>query len=391
MQPSADALYGVYVHIPFCRMLCTYCDFVKYKGLDAWYDRYVAAVLSEAGRWQGDLPPGPPASLFLGGGTPSALGPERLRRLIEGLCSRLLIAADAEVCVELNPEDVDERLVQTLLEAGCNRLSLGIQAFDDALLRRLGRLHSGAQAEQAVRTLLASGVASVSADLMCGLPGQSADGWRADLARAIELGLPHLSCYALTLEPATPLARQVRRGRLSVPDDDAAAAMYDDACVTLRDAGYRHYEVSNWALPGHESLHNQLYWQGRDYLGLGAGAVGCVAGRRWWNERQVERYCARIEAGDRAIQDEERLSTAERARELVLLSLRTSDGLDLARFAAEAGYALEGATASVMERLREAGMLRIEDGRLSVPECRWAVLHGIVTEIIAGMPGDGEC
>jgi len=394
-EPATNSLlwtsdpWGVYVHVPFCRMLCTYCDFVKYRGLDEWYDQYVAAVLGEAEHWRSQCPPGQPVSLYLGGGTPSALGGERLAQLAGGLDERLGLGEAAERCLEVNPEDVDAALAAALLQAGFTRVSVGIQTFDNALLRKLGRLHTGDDAARAVRLLLDAGLPSVSGDLIYGLPRQSLDDWRATLERALTLGLHHLSCYALTIEPATPLGRQAARRRVTIPDDDTAADMYDFACARLRDAGYLHYEVSNWAPPGHQSRHNNLYWQGHDYLGLGAGAVGCIAGRRWWNERRVERYCERINSQGGAIADHEQLDAVTRARELLLLTLRTAEGLDLDRFATETGVALEERAAPFLDEWQRQGLIQLEGRRLRVPERRWGVLHSIVSELLVVLPERG--
>lgn len=378
--------FGVYVHIPFCRMLCTYCDFVKYRGMEAWFDRYTDAVLREAEGWAEQTAGGRAVSLFLGGGTPSTLGLGRLRALRERLSQAFHMATDAEFCLEANPEDVTAEFTNGLAAAGYRRVSVGIQTFDDALLHRLGRLHTGEQAEQAIRSLQAAGIPSVSADLIFGLPGQSLAAWQTTLERALELGLHHLSCYALTIEPSTPLGRQVTGKRVTVPDDDAAADMYDLACARLAAAGYRHYEVSNWARPGHEARHNQGYWRGDDYVGLGAGAVGCIGGRRWRNAAGVDRYCASVGASGFAITEEETLSSAERLTELVLLALRTVEGLDLQRFAQQTGRALLERPGEGLRRALADGFVSVAGARLRVPEQRWGVLHSITAQILADLP-----
>ncbi|HEV7213950.1 MAG TPA: coproporphyrinogen-III oxidase family protein, partial [Chloroflexota bacterium] len=269
--------------------------------------------------------------------------------------------------------------------AGFTRVSVGLQTFDDGLLRRLGRLHSAAEGQAAIRRLLASGVGSVSGDLIFGLPGQSLAHWQHTLELAIDLGLHHLSCYALTVEPATPLGRQVGRRRLSVPQDDAAADMYDHASARLAAAGYQHYEVSNWSLPGHESRHNSLYWHGNDYIGLGAGAVGCLAGRRWWNQRRIQEYCGAVEAGASAMAEEERLTAVQRAEELVLLGLRTQMGLSTAHFRRAFGVPLEQALGSALADALSDGLVTLNGGVLRVPELRWGVLHSIVARLLTGL------
>jgi oxygen-independent coproporphyrinogen III oxidase len=384
MIPTSEP-YGVYVHVPFCRMLCTYCDFVKYRGLEAWYTRYMGALLREAETWRGKLADRRGISLFFGGGTPSVLGPSALGTLRERMVEIFGLDQHAEYCLEANPEDVDSAFAGGVADAGFTRVSVGLQTFDDALLRRLGRLHSGEQAEMAVRRLLAAGLPSVSGDLIYGLPGQSAASWQATLDRALALRVPHLSCYGLTVEPATPLGRQVARRRITVPDDDAAADMYETTCGRLAAAGYRHYEVSNWSLPGHESRHNGLYWQGNDYIGLGAGAVGYLERKRWWNRRQVAAYCTAMEGGDPASTEVEVLTPAQRAEELLLLALRTEAGLDLAHFRREVGVELTVIADAALADAQEAGLVVRDAGRLRVPQSRWGVLHSVVARLLAGM------
>lgn len=381
----AESDYGVYVHVPFCRMLCTYCDFVKYRGLDHWYSRYADALEREAATWQHQLPDRRGVSLFFGGGTPSVLGLQALQRLRQQLAGAFGLDTHAEYCLEANPEDISEKFAGGVAEAGLTRLSVGLQTFDDALLRRLGRLHSGKEGEAAIRRLLVSGVDSVSGDLIFGLPGQSLAHWQDTLEQAIDLRLHHLSCYALTVEPATPLGRQVGRRRITLPQDDAAADMYDYAAARLAAAGYDHYEVSNWSLPGHASRHNSLYWHGNDYIGLGAGAVGCLASRRWWNQRRVETYCAAVEAGAGATAEEELLTPVQRAEELLLLGLRTSNGLNQARFHHALGLSLEQALGSSLNDAVRDRLVTFDAGVLRVPEQRWGVLHSIVSRLLAGL------
>lgn len=380
---------GAYVHIPFCRMLCTYCDFVKYRGLESIYDRYLADLQREAEHSRAHRLAGSGcATLFFGGGTPSALGVERLVAIQHRLRAILDVPASGELCAELNPEDVDESVAEGLWDGGFNRLSLGIQTFDDAILRRLGRLHTGATAEAAARSLRRSGRGTVSADLMYGLPAQTLSQWGDTVKRALGLGLQHLSCYALTLETGTPLGRQVKRGRVRVADDDTAADMYDEVMRLLSDAGYRHYEVSNWALPGHESQHNLIYWRSQAYLGLGAGAVGCIGGTRWQNERRVERYCDQVEATGLAVASSETLTMRERLNELILLALRTAEGLDLGRVAQQCGEQSRIAMQPLLTEWTERGVIQtMENGsRVRVAERYWGILHSIVSELLAVLP-----
>ncbi|HEY8742485.1 MAG TPA: radical SAM family heme chaperone HemW [Chloroflexota bacterium] len=380
-----DSDFGIYVHVPFCRMLCTYCDFVKYRGMEDWYTRYAAALLREGRTWQDQMRGRRGVSLFFGGGTPSVLGITALRTLRDQLAAVFELDVGAEYCLETNPEDVDATFAAGLSEAGFSRVSVGLQAFDDALLRRLGRLHTGSQGQTAVRLLIGAGINSISGDLIFGLPGQSLAAWCDTLERAIDLGLHHLSCYALTVEPATPLGRQVGRRRLTLPNDDAAADMYDHAIERLASAGYRHYEVSNWSRPGHFSRHNSLYWHGNDYVGLGAGAVGYRTPRRWWNQRRVEGYCAAVEAGGSAVAEEELLTLIQRAEELLLLGLRTDTGLPLDQFHRAIGIPLAQLAGAALEEALADALVILDGNCLRVPEQRWGVLHSVVARLLAGM------
>ncbi|MCL4545293.1 MAG: radical SAM family heme chaperone HemW [Chloroflexi bacterium] len=375
-----DEPFGVYVHVPFCRMLCTYCDFVKYKGLESLFHRYVKAVATEAHSWK-NAPPA--ASLFLGGGTPSALDSVLLRQLIESLHSEFSFTDGAEVSVELNPEDVTDHLISGLQSAGVSRVSLGVQTFDDQLLRRVGRLHTSARATAAISGLRDAGSFSVSTDLIYGLPQQTPEGWRDSLCRAVDLGVDHLSCYALTLEHGTPLARHVASGRIHVPDDDTVAEEYSFACQELTRRGFIHYEVSNWARPGAQSVHNSLYWRGANYVGLGAGAVGYVRGMRWRNQPIALRYCQEVEANGASRCEIELLTARERAHELLLLPLRTDAGLQIPEFQRSTGVNIFEQCASSIEMLQHLGFISVDGPALRVPERHWLVLHSITAQLIA--------
>jgi oxygen-independent coproporphyrinogen-3 oxidase len=374
-------------------MLCTYCDFVKYKGLDRLYDRFLACLRQEATaqreRW---LEGAACTTLFFGGGTPSALGAEPLAALQQDLRAALGVPVGSDVCAELNPEDVDERFAAAMWASGFTRASLGIQCFDDAMLRRLGRLHSGEQAKRAVRTLRQGPVGSVSADLIYGLPGQSLDHWRSTLLQAIDLDVDHLSCYALTLEGGTPLERQVRAGRVHVASDDGSADMYDLTVELLEAAGFHHYEVSNWAKPGQESRHNLGYWRGHDYLGIGAGAVSCVAGMRRHNHRQVERYCHQVETTGTGVAEVEPLTARQQVSERLLLGLRTAEGLDLAELTARWDFDLQALAHPVLSDFlaRKVLLFHPTTGNLCVAGRYWGTLHSVVSALLAALPDEAN-
>jgi putative oxygen-independent coproporphyrinogen III oxidase len=313
---------GLYVHVPFCLTRCGYCDFNTYAGLDHLAGRYAAALASEAGLASPDWAGANFVSIFLGGGTPTMLPPETIDAMLRSLRRRFEVDAHAEVTSEANPDTVDEQYLAALLRSGVTRLSLGLQSFDPRVLEGLERIHSPESARRAFAAARAAGFANVNLDLIYGADGESLGSWERTLRDAVAMEPEHLSCYALTIEPATSLGRKVEAGLVPAPDPDLQADMYDVACEVLGGAGYRHYEVSNWAKPGFECVHNLGYWDGRPYLGLGAGAHSYSDGRRWWNVRPPQQYLAEVEARRLPIGGEEHLTEDERRTERLFLGLR---------------------------------------------------------------------
>jgi oxygen-independent coproporphyrinogen-3 oxidase len=302
--------YGLYLHIPFCRRRCAYCDFFSTDGRGRRIPAYIRALVREieaigsaAGRPEA-------ATVYFGGGTPSLLRPEQAGRILDAIRASFRLAADAEITIEANPGTLDVRRSGGFLTAGFNRLSLGVQSLDDGELRMLERIHTADEAERTFAAARRAGWANISLDLIFGLPGQRAETWERTLDRALALAPEHFSLYALTLERGTRLARAVRRGALPAPDDDEAAGMYERAGIKLAARGYRHYEISNWAgdsaagagarparFPRFACRHNLRYWLNRPYLGFGAGAHGWAAGRRYANVCHLEKYLERMRAG----------------------------------------------------------------------------------------------
>jgi oxygen-independent coproporphyrinogen-3 oxidase len=246
------------------------------------------------------------------------------------LRSRFDVAREAEITIEANPDTVDERKLAALLEAGFTRLSMGAQSFDEGVLLSLERVHSPASVRRAFAAARAAGHSNVNLDLIYGTEGESLESWRHTLGETIALGPEHVSAYALTIEPATPLGREVATGSRLAPDPDRQADMFELACELLGSAGYRHYEISNWAKPEFECVHNLGYWEGRPYLGLGAGAHSFRGDRRWWNVRPPIQYLAEVGAGRAPIGGDERLDAAQRRLERISLGLRTSEGVSAA-------------------------------------------------------------
>ncbi|MEM8962566.1 MAG: radical SAM family heme chaperone HemW, partial [Acidobacteriota bacterium] len=301
-----------------------------------------------------------------GGGTPSLLEEAALGSLLDSLRRRLPIAADAQLFFEANPEDIDHDALRAWRRLGVSYLSLGVQSFDDDALAFLGRRHDGEQARTAARDACRAGFDTVSIDLIYALPKQSEAAWRRQLDLAIELGSGHLSCYQLTIEPATPFGKQFDRGELTPPPQTHQADLFHLTHTHLDAAGYRGYEVSNFARSdAHRSRHNQKYWTGRAYLGIGPSAHSFDGhNTRWWNDRHLERWRRRLLAGERPIAGEEELDERERAVERLILGFRTRDGIDLAVFRDHTGIDLTTTDAEVIDEAIGAGHLELVQGRL---------------------------
>lgn len=352
--------WGLYVHLPFCRQKCFYCDFPSYAGQEGRMAVYVEALLGELAREGAPLRAawGPPRTVYLGGGTPTALPPALMERLLAGLREFLAAAPDAlEFTCECNPGTVDAAYLSLLRAGGVNRLSLGVQTFDDALLRRIGRIHTAAQARAAVRQARAAGFRNLSLDLMYGLPGQTLAGLEMSVRQALALAPQHISIYGLQVEEGTAFARAQAAGRLALPSDEESEAMYDYMTTALPVAGYARYEISNFARPGFESRHNLGYWQDVPYLGVGAAAHSYLDGQRYENPRGIEEYLAALRESGRARREEEPLTRATSMEEFAFLALRTARGIDRARFAARFGCELASVYADAIARMRARGFL----------------------------------
>jgi len=358
---------GVYVHVPFCLTRCGYCDFNAYAGLDSLAPRYVRALLDEvelaAPAWSGDEV----VSVFFGGGTPTTLDVADLRGVLERVRDGFAVTPDAEVTIEANPDTVDELKLSALLASGFDRLSMGAQSFDRSVLASLERVHSPDAVRRAFAGARAAGYENVNLDLIYGADGEGLDSWERTLQEAIALAPEHVSAYALTIERATPLGRKVQAGVVPAPDPDLQADMFAAACDLLRSAGYRHYEVSNWAKPGYECRHNLGYWERRPYAGLGAGAHSFDGDRRWWNARPPEEYLRHVEAGDLPIGGEERLEPADVYLEEIFLRLRILEGIPSSWV--EPGVALP---------FLESGLLREDEGALVPTERGMLLLNELV-------------
>lgn len=373
---------SVYVHFPWCLQKCPYCDFASatIRRPDVPHVAYADAVLRELELRADKLGQAPLRSVFFGGGTPSLWDPRELGRVLRAIRSAFdSHDAELEVTVECNPSSLDAARAAGLREAGVNRLSVGVQSLDAQRLRFLGRLHDGPGALAALRAALAE-VPRVSGDLMFGMPNQAPDDFLAELSQLLELGLRHVSVYALTIEPQTQFGELHRKGKLQLAKEDAYADTFLAVEALLAKHGFEHYEVSNYAQPGESSQHNQHYWRGGEYLGLGCAAVGCVNGRRTRNRTQPAAYEAATDLVTLE-QESEELSPETLVREALMLGLRTSEGVDLRALEMRTGLDPRKGRERELEKGLAAGRLTLEGDRLRVPHAHWLQLDGIVTDL----------
>ncbi len=383
---AAPSAVGLYLHLPFCLRKCAYCDFASLALDDAGgmpaARRYLEALFIEIDRraMSDEFYGAWVRTVYFGGGTPTILPPDWIGELLTRLRHRFPFEAHAEITIEANPGTVDDAKIAALLAAGINRLSLGVQSFSDEVLCTLGRVHSAAEARDAVSAARAAGCTNLSLDLMFGIPEQTMDQWRDTLRQALDARPEHISLYALSVEPGTPLSRSISAGDLPPPDDDLAADMYEAARETLARAGYEHYEISNFARPGSQCRHNRIYWADEEYLGLGASAHSFCGGIRWNNSADAEVYVQWIERGRLPVVRAEALSALDRAREMLMLGLRRAEGLSWAEVAERCEVSAEEAFASETGRLCREGLLVIENGLLRIPPARWLLSNEVLSQ-----------
>jgi oxygen-independent coproporphyrinogen-3 oxidase len=368
---------GIYIHIPFCRSRCSYCDFATgaYEGQLA--ERYVCALTKEIAAFE-HVPVAadaaaplqrearrPPTldvdTIYFGGGTPSLLTPAQVERILRAVRERFRVAAGAEVTLEMNPGTVTKETVAQFRAAGINRASFGLQTFDDEQLRRLGRTHTAADARRTLAILREAGFDNVSFDLIAGLPGQTLREWAQNMNEALALRPAHLSLYLLEVHSGTPLAAQLREGRWPQPDADVAAEMYQLLVERTRAAGYEHYEISNFCLTGREARHNLKYWTNAPYYGFGSSAHSYDGERtRWSNERDAARYCELLETPEAsAVVETNELSERDAGAEALFLGLRLMRGVDLEAHQLQFGTDVRREYADDLSRFREANLIEI--------------------------------
>lgn len=351
---------AAYLHVPFCRHRCGYCNFTLIAGRDDLIERYLQALARELARLE---MPRPVDTLFIGGGTPTHLDPSQLARLFEIAREWFPLAAGGEFSIEANPSDITPEPIAVARDYGVTRVSLGAQAFSGEKLRLLERDHSPEQVRRAVE-LAREAVRSVSLDLIFGTPGETVSAWQADLRSALDLGPDHLSTYGLTFERGTQFYNRLRRDELAEIDDETWRAMYGLAIDTLTSEGFEHYEVSNFARPDYRCRHNEVYWAGEEYYAAGPGAARYVGGRREVNHRSTTTWMQRIERGASPVADSETLGDEDRARERLVLGLRRIEGVEAAGFARATGYEVEQLGGDALARHLELRTLERAGGRL---------------------------
>jgi len=384
--PRARSI-GAYLHIPFCTKRCGYCSFNTAPDSPGAVARFLPALLGEIDivarePWAGavDL-----RSVFLGGGTPSLLPAEAMAEILEHLRARFGVEAAAEITVECNPESVSLERLAGYRRAGVTRISLGVQSLDDRILPTLDRLHTAAQAREAFDAARAAGFEDVSVDLIYGLPGLDLATWEETVRGALGWAPDHLSAYALTLDEGSlwNAAASAGRagGRIVLPPEETVTAQYSRLVQLAAEAGFEHYEVSNYARPGHRSAHNQIYWHAEEYLGLGPGACGFLGDVRYGNVKPVERYRAMVAAGDAPVESHETLTPRQRLAERLILGLRLGDGIPSAWLEERVALAPARLRAT-LEAWRERGLLAESDGRVRLTETGFLLSDALFVELL---------
>lgn len=383
---------SLYVHIPFCVHHCAYCDFNTYvePAQSALIEETVEAIGLDIAKASQERIGGKPlsdrplATVYFGGGTPTFLSIELLTELMETIRSHFPLLPDAEISSEANPTSADVAKFAAMHALGFNRISIGVQAFDNALLTALDRFHTTAEAVHAYRAAREAGFTNVNLDLMFGLPKQTLPLWQASLEQAIQLAPEHLSLYALTIEPGTRFERLSVGGRLVLPDDDTVVAMYEYAQLRLSQAGYVHYEISNFSLPGSACHHNLVYWHNEEYLGVGPGAVSYVGGRRWKRERLPKRYVQKVKKGEDLCVEEECLAPPQALDETLLLGLRLRAGVSLNALRDRFGLDPLARYRRGIEKLVQQGLLEWNDDMLRVSTKGLPLTDSVIVELLAG-------
>ncbi len=355
---------GLYIHIPFCRAKCHYCDFASYTGKTEFYKAYTSALIQEMQRCDA-LANGGIETIFIGGGTPTVLPVDMLAEIFETINHYTIVTPGAEITMEANPGTLTPTLLKDLKAFGVNRLSLGVQAWQDHLLHALGRIHTAAQCQESIALAQDAGFENINCDLMFALPGQTELDWMETLEKAVAVSPTHLSVYGLTVEEDTPFGRLLEAGQLPLPPQETDRAMYHEAQRFLKEKGFEQYEISNWAKPGKaKCAHNMKYWRREPVLGFGLGAHSFDGVRRWGNTTDLQTY---IQCGGCPPRTEDTVITPEAAMsEFMFLGLRLADGVDMHGFKAEFNQDMQAVFGHAIEKHLQNGLLKLEGSRLTL-------------------------
>ncbi|RHW38589.1 oxygen-independent coproporphyrinogen III oxidase [Lysinibacillus yapensis] len=353
---------GVYIHIPFCHQICNYCDFNKVYFKNQPVDEYIEAVGKEIEMAVSQTPEQfqQIETIFLGGGTPTALSAKQIERLLKLIGASLPTKQLIEFSSEANPDELSEDKLEALLAGGVNRLSMGVQSFDQTLLKKLGRTHANEHVFETIKQAKKAGFENISIDLMYGLPGQTMDQWQDTLERALDLDLPHYSAYSLIVEPKTIFYIQYAKGKLHLPTEDLEAEMYDLLMRRMEDNHKQQYEISNFAIEGRQSTHNKIYWDNDEYAGFGAGAHGYLKGKRYSNIGPIKKYIESINNNELPILHRHEVTNEEKCEEQMFLGLRKNDGVSFEEFETKLGVSMKETFGNEIAKLVREGLL-IED------------------------------
>jgi len=366
---------GLYIHIPFCRRKCNYCAFYSETSLHQ-IPHFLKAIFGEMELYRQVFSRFD--TLYIGGGTPSVLTITDFEGILSQINKTFSLSPDAEITVEVNPADVDPEYLKSLRQLGVNRLNIGVQSFDEKVLSFLERRHTPSQAILAIEFAQRVGFNNIGLDLIYGIPGQDRQSYLDNLSLTVSFDVAHLSCYQLTLETHTPLGKRHQRGEFTLPDEETEYNLFIETSETLEDAGYIHYEVSNFAKDiSVASKHNQKYWNHTPYLGLGPAAHSFMNNRRWWNHRSVDQYVRDIEMGNPPVEGAEILTNEQLQLEALYLGLRTKKGVHLRHFSTQYQCELLSENSPILATLGEAGLVEIRDGYLCPTRCGLAVADSL--------------
>ena len=377
---------GLYIHIPFCRRICPYCSFSVTTGRSEFIDRYLDALEMEMKIKSEKLCIGRVFdTVYIGGGTPTVLSVEQLKGVLRSVYKYWRWVDNAEITLEANPGTLDIDKLRDIRDLGINRISLGVQSFNDRVLKALYRDHTSDETVEAFNLARKAGFENINIDLIFGAPGGDLRSWEEDLDVALDLAPEHMSIYGLTIEPGTPFDRMYKRGRLNLPTEETQGQMYNIAMERLEDRGYEHYEISNFSKTGFQSRHNQSYWDGSEYVGVGTSAHSFWDGRRFWNVFETSDYVDRLEKGMDVLEDEEVLSEGERICESIFLGLRTGEGIDLKGFYERHSFDYREKARKCLGPLIEKRLIEDSGGSIRLTQSGFMVADSVIEELAAAV------